>query len=103
MQQKLYKDITNAKFISVLCDGSTDVYAPHFTQLPTGSEEVEVKTSLLKVNYLKNQHAEGAAFAVMRSYKDIISLRNSNKSEFKDIRVTSFEKNLLDLVQMVNQ
>ena len=58
LQQKLYKDIMNTKFISVLCDGSTDkavienkvVYALHFNPLPTGSEEVDVKTSLLKVN-----------------------------------------------------
>ena len=103
LQRKLYKDITNAKFISVLCDGSTDsavienkvVYALHFNSLPTGSEEVEVKTSPLKVNYLKHQHAEGVALAVAQSYVDIIPLRNSIESEFKDIGVTSFEKKLI--------
>ena len=103
LQQKLYKDIMNTKFISVLCDGSTDkavienkvVYALHFSLLPTVSEEVDVKTSLLKVNYLKHQHVEGVALAVTQSYEDIISLRNSIESEFKDIGVTSFEKKLI--------
>ena len=99
MQRKLHKDITNAKFISVLCNNSTDsaiienevVYALHFYLLPTESKEVEVKT-LLKVNYLKHQHAKGVAIAVTQSYEDIISLRSSIESELKDIGVTSFEK-----------
>ena len=44
----MHKDITNVKFIGVLCDSSTDsavirnevVYALHFNVLPTGSSEV---------------------------------------------------------------
>ena len=51
------------------------MYALHLNLLPTVSEEVEVKMSLLKVKYLKYQHAEGVVLAVTQSYEDIISLR----------------------------
>ena len=51
------------------------MYALHLNPLPTVSEEVEVKMSLLKVKYLKYQHAEVVVLAVTQSYEDIISLR----------------------------
>ena len=51
------------------------MYGLHLNPLPTVSEEVEVKMSLLKVKYLKYQHAEVVVLAVTQSYEDIISLR----------------------------
>lgn len=89
-------------FALVLLVVCSNLNALHFNLPPRESKEVEVKTSLFKVNYFKHQHAKGVALAVTQSYEDIISLRNSIESEFKDLGVTSYEKYLLELLRMVN-
>ena len=87
-------------FALVLLVVCSNLNALHFNLPPRESKEVEVKT--FKVNYFKHQHAKGVALAVTQSYEDIISLRNSIESEFKDLGVTSYEKYLLELLRMVN-
>lgn len=88
-------------FALVLLVVCSNLNGLHFNLPPRESKEVEVKTSF-KVNYFKHQHAKGVALAVTQSYEDIISLRNSIESEFKDLGVTSYEKYLLELLRMVN-
>lgn len=88
-------------FALVLLVVCSNLNALHFNLPPRESKEVEVKT-LFKVNYFKHQHAKGVALAVTQSYEDIIYLRNSIESEFKDLGITSYEKYLLELLRMVN-
>ena len=81
-------------FALVLLVVCSNLNALHFNLPPRESKEVEVKT-LFKVNYFKHQHAKGVALAVTQSYEDIIYLRNSIESEFKDLGITSYEKYVL--------
>lgn len=103
LQQQLNKDLSKAKFFSVLCDGSTDsavleneiVYVLYFDPEPANSDSVEVKTSFLKVNYLDHQHAEGVAKAINDSFQEILAVRESIESGFASLGITSLEKKLI--------
>ena len=75
----LAKRLSHAKFLSVLCDGSTDssvkeqeaIYVTHFDPEPAGKNTVETKIEFLTVNQLKSQTADGLYNAIVDSYLEL--------------------------------
>ena len=84
-RKKLTSDLSKAKFLSVLCDSSTDssvkeneaIHAMYFNPTLEGPHSVKVCSQFLEMNHLKHQTASGLTTALEKSFKSIeIEIKN---------------------------
>nr|XP_047140930.1 zinc finger protein 862-like [Hydra vulgaris] len=81
LQNSLHDSLRNAKFYSVLCDGSTDssvienevVYALYFDPQPVGSDAVEIRTSFLDIKYLESGKAQGVVKVLEECFVNLLT------------------------------
>ena len=86
IKQQLNSDLAEAKFYSVLCNGSTDnsvkenevLHALYFDPVPCGSDSVEVKIAFLEMNDLNDQSASGLTAAIKSSFQSV-GITKTNK------------------------
>lgn len=80
LKRNLNVDLANAKFFSVLCDGSTDsavieeevIYALYFDPSPANSDSVQIKTSFLHMHQMRHQNADGIASTLQTTLKESV-------------------------------
>ena len=85
IKKQLTSDLSKAKFLSVLYDGSIDssvkeneaIYIIYFNLTTEGLDSVKVCSQFLEMNYLKDQTTSGLSTALEKSFKSIeIEIKN---------------------------